>query len=173
MVTQQSDPQKKIGKGMWYIAWICFLFVMYQFFSGALDNQHNPNRAVDSRYEDGKVVVVLERNRQGHYVTTGTINGQEVTFMVDTGATDVSVPAHIAEQLGLRRGPSGYASTANGTVKVYSSRIDSLEIGDLSLIDISASINPGMQSDEILLGMSALKRIEFAQRGNQLILKTY
>jgi aspartyl protease family protein len=44
-------------------------------------------------------------------------------------------------------------------------------IGDIKLTNVSAHINPSMDFDEILLGMSALKQIEFTQRGDTLILR--
>ena len=173
MESQQPDTQKKMGRGMWIIAWLCAMYLLYQFFDSKLEQQWNPNQSVSSTEQGGRIVTVLERNRYGHYVTNGYINGQPVTFMVDTGATSVSVPAHIADMLGLPRGPAGYAQTANGTVQVFSSQIEKLQIGDVELTNVGASINPGMEQNEILLGMSALKRLEFTQRGNELILKTY
>ena len=53
---------------------------------------------------NGKAQVTLQQNRQGHYVTNGAINGTQVTFLLDTGATQVSIPGHIAETLSLQAG---------------------------------------------------------------------
>ena len=70
------------------IAWIVLLGMMTAFFQGKLNDQSNPNRTVDSsRSDDGRAEVVLQRNRMGHYVANGTINGVSVTFLLDTGAT--------------------------------------------------------------------------------------
>ena len=105
-------------------------------------------------------------------MTSGFINGEEVVFLVDTGATDVSIPAHLAQRLQLQAGRKGLANTANGTVTVAESRIDTLRIGDIVLNNVSANLNPGMQSEHILLGMSVLRQLEFTQRGDWLILRT-
>jgi aspartyl protease family protein len=62
-------------------------------------------------------------------------------------------------------------NTANGSITVYPTKLQQLSIGNIYLYDVSAHINPSMQSDQILLGMSALKRVEFSQIGKQLILR--
>ena len=77
----------------------------------------------------------------------------------------------LADHLSLRRGQPGRAMTANGPVTVYSTSIDELSIGDIKLYNVPASINPGMSDQAILLGMSALKQIEFVQRGDSLTLR--
>lgn len=121
--------------------------------------------------QSGKAQVTLKQNRHGHYVTQGTINGATVTFLLDTGATQVSIPAHIADNLGLQSSGSHRVQTANGSITVYQTRLEQLSIGNIFLYNVAANINPAMQSDEILLGMSALKRVEFRQTGKQLILQ--
>jgi len=56
--------------------------------------------------------VVLKRSHDGHYIFPGTINGRPVSFLLDTGATLVSVPAHRAEELGLAAGAHQQSVTA-------------------------------------------------------------
>ena len=56
-------------------------------------------------------------------------------------------------------------------VTVYSTSVDELLIGNIVLHDVQASITPSMPGDTILLGMSALKQIEFTQRDNTLTLR--
>jgi aspartyl protease family protein len=119
----------------------------------------------------GKAEVRLQQNRQGHYVVQGAINEIPVVFLLDTGATQVSIPAHIAEQLQLKSYAASQVNTANGRTTVYQTKLEQLSIGNIYLYDVSAHINPSMQSNEILLGMSALKRVEFSQVGKQLILR--
>lgn len=154
------------------LVWIAALGLASLLFEDVLNEQFNHNSQPQSRLLNGEATVVLKRNRYGHYVTTGHINGQEVVFMVDTGATNVSVPADIARELGLEKGPSGRSQTANGTVTVYQTVIPELRIGAIRLYDVVGSINPGMEGPDILLGMSALKQLEFSQRGDTLTLKT-
>lgn len=168
-----QDATNKIAKSFVWIAWILALGLLGFFFQGALDNQWNPNSDPESTRQNGKIEVHLKQNRQGHYLVQGEINQQSVTFLLDTGATQVSIPSHIADTLNLPRYGNYPVNTANGQVTVTQTRIDELTIGDIVLHDVAGHINPGMKSDEILLGMSALKRVEFSQRGKQLTLRTY
>ena len=117
--------------------------------------------------------MVLKQNRQGHYVASGTINNIPVQFLLDTGATDVAIPESIANQAGLRRGTSSRASTANGLVTVYSTLVDELTLGNIVLEAVNASITTSMDGNTILLGMSALRQVEFSQRGNVLTLRHF
>ena len=89
----------------------------------------------------------------------------------DTGATDVAIPETIADQANLKKGVARVAVTANGSVNVYSTKIGELTLGNISLEDISASITPSMFNNTILLGMSALKEIDFSQVGSTLTLR--
>lgn len=166
---QQQDDTKKIGKVMIWLAWIIGLLLMMWFFQTKLDADYNPNQNPENRISaSGSKQVVLERNRYGHYVTAGTINRENALFMLDTGATSVSVPMEIADRYGLQRQGSHMVQTANGTVRVYATVIDELSIGDINLYNVRANINPGMTGQEILLGMSALKQLEFSQKGKYL-----
>ncbi|MFT4925564.1 MAG: aspartyl protease family protein [Phenylobacterium sp.] len=170
----QSDPeQKKFGKSFGIIAWVCALFLLTLFFNDKLEKDWNPNSEVDHQVVNDVPTVKLTRNRAGHYVANGFINDQPVTFMLDTGATNVAIPQAIADKIGLQRVREFYSQTANGRAISYATRLDSLELGAIVLNDVNASISPGFKSDEILLGMSALKQLEFIQRGNQLTLRQY
>jgi aspartyl protease family protein len=170
-----QDPQQyshKIGKGMIWLAWIGILGLLTLVFSDYLERQYNPNREAVSRItETGAREVVLERNRDGHYIATGQINGEPVVFLLDTGATLVSVPEALATRLGLERGAGFAAATANGTVTVYGTRLDSVSLGDIEVRDVRASINPGMRGNEVLLGMSFMKDLELVQRNGTLTLR--
>ncbi|MFC1681420.1 TIGR02281 family clan AA aspartic protease, partial [Pseudomonadota bacterium] len=81
------------------------------------------------------------------------------------------VPERIALELGLERGPARVARTANGRIVTYATMLDSVEIGDIRLTGVGASINPHTAAGEILLGMTFLKQLELVQRGNTLTLK--
>ncbi len=157
---------------MMAIAWIIGLALLTRYFSNVEEQQYNPNATPQSRIdEQGVPELVLQQNRFGHYILGGTINNHNATLLLDTGATAVVVADQLARKIGLKRGAAGYANTANGRVKVYNTRIQSLQIGDIALYDVPASINPAMQGDEVLLGMSALRQLEFTQRGNTLTLR--
>ena len=90
---------------------------------------------------------------------------------MDTGATRVSIPAGVAARLGLTRGRPGRASTANGTIVVYATVLDRVTLGNLAMEGVHADINPHMQGDTVLLGMSFMKHLEMTQRGDRLTLR--
>ena len=140
------------------------------FFGGVEESRRNPNSDPTSLIRPESIEVPLKRNRQGHYLLVGQINGEDVEFLLDTGATDVVVPASTARRLGLPYGMRGRAMTANGPVTIYRTRIDELQLGKITLTNIDASINPNMEG-AILLGMTALGQIEFSQRADTLTLK--
>src|SRR5690606_26237498 len=121
----------------------------------------------------GAIEVILERNRQGHYVMSGAINGVPAEFMLDTGATDVVIPENLARRAGLEYGFRSQALTANGTVAIFNTRISELDLAGITLRDVRASINPSMPDGLVLLGMSALRQVEFLQQGSQLTLRHY
>lgn len=166
-----ADESSKMGKWMLGATWIIGLILLTYFFSGVLEKQYNPNQSPESSKGLDSIEVRLKQNKMGHYVANGFINGQAVTFLLDTGATNVSIPAHLQQRLGLTAGYQYQAQTANGIVTVSQTRLKQLQLGEIILRDVNASLNPGMQQDEILLGMSALKQLEFTQRGDWLVLR--
>jgi len=173
---EQSSPehgQRRLGRTMIALAWLAALGIMSLWFADYLDRQANPNRNVAVQ-RDGTAELVLKRNRAGHYLTPGTINGQPVNFLLDTGATQVSVPAAKGEQLGLRAGRPITVVTANGTATAYATVIDEIAFGPFVLRDVQGGLNPGMAADEdALLGMNVLRHLEFTQRGDTLILRVH
>lgn len=168
-----QDPEHRIGKGMIFAGWIVVLGLLTLYFSQWQNQRQNPNAVPMSSAAEGVNEVVLKRNFQHHYIASGLINGHPVVFLVDTGATNVSLPKHIAQPMGLTEGAREYANTANGVVETRATLLDSLTLGNITLRNVRASINPGMQGDEILLGMSALKNVEFTQRDGTLTLRQY
>lgn len=168
----QHLPGKNIGKAMLGASFALGLLGLTFLFNNLLDKQANPNRdPFSSQTSAGVREVVLQRNRQGHYVSGGEINGLPVTFLLDTGATDVAIPIAIAGQAGLSRGFATQARTANGVITVYSTKINTLSIGNIILRNVNASITPSMGGNTILLGMSALNQVEFSQQGSTLTLR--
>lgn len=152
------------------MAWMLFLALMYFIFRGYLLQQHNPNRQISSM-TDGEInTIVLTQNRNNHYVFNGKINGHTATFLLDTGATDVTLPLKLAKQLDLKPLYRAYVQTANGTVIAYQTKIDTLTMGNIKLHDVYALINTGAQGKTVLLGMSALKHLVFTQKGDEMII---
>lgn len=171
---QPQQQQKKLGATMLAMMWLGIFVLLGLLFSDILEKQNNPNQAFSTTILAGDIKqLVLKRNRQGHYVASGSINSQPVVFMLDTGATDVSIPEDIAHKLNLKHGPSATYQTANGSVNVSLTRLEQISLGDISLNNVRATINPGFHSTQILLGMSFLKHLEFSQRGDTLTLRQY
>ena len=108
--------------------------------------------------------------RQGHYEAEGQINGQAVTFLVDTGATDVALPESKARALGLEFGPRVKVMTAAGPANAWMTRLDEVTVGGLRRRNVRASITDG-EFNGILLGMSFLKHYNLQQRDGRLVIR--
>ena len=149
------------------LVWGLIMVGFAAFFHYLIDNINNPNQHIQGRVtQSGQAQVSLKRNSMGHYVANGQINGKPVIFLLDTSATNVSVPAEVALRLGLIKNVPFYVNTANGVIEVYSTDIDKLSLGNITMSDVKGSINPYMGGEEILLGMSFLKHFELVQRGD-------
>ncbi|MBA4288884.1 MAG: TIGR02281 family clan AA aspartic protease [Pseudomonas sp.] len=167
----EQPAGKRAGRVMLVLAWAAALLLATRFFGDWEDAQRNPNRNPQSEHGNGYIDVHLASTRQGHYVADGAINGQPVTFLLDTGATQVAVPTAVAQRLGLQAGAAILINTANGRATAHRTRLNRLQVGDIVLTDVDALIAPGMDGDEVLLGMSALKQLEFSQRDGVLQLR--
>ena len=162
------NPHRRLGLGMALVASLLMLGLFYLYFENSLQARSRPNWAL--QIAPGSELE-LKRSRDGHYVFPGAINGQPVTFLLDTGATLVSAPAHLAGELRLKAGAHQQSITANGTVATRATRVDALAFGPFVLRGVPANLNPGMAGDQVLLGMSVLKHLEFTQRGDTLVLR--
>src|SRR5690554_589206 len=118
-----SDSSKTLGRFFIWFAWLAALGLLYYFFDGALSKQANPNQQVASHRQGSQAVVVLQQNRAGHYLANGEINQRPVTFLLDTGATQVAIPGSMAASLGLSRGRQIQVSTANGVAVAYQTQL--------------------------------------------------
>jgi aspartyl protease family protein len=128
--------------------------------------------SVGSRGNVGGNKIVLTAGSGGHFLTSGSINGHAVQFMVDTGATDVSLGAGEAERLGIdyRHGQVVRGATANGIVNLYRVKLASVRIGDVEVHDVDASVLPA-NAGPILLGNSFLTRFQMTRFNDQLVLE--
>jgi len=106
----------------------------------------------------GQTTLSLRQGQGGHYMAAGKINGEPVKFLVDTGATDVAIPMSVAKKIGLPIGLAFRTKTANGYGTGYETRIKTIALGDIELTDVSASVSEGLTGEEILLGMSFLRK---------------
>lgn len=167
----RHDFPSRLGRVFLLAAWTIAVLVLALFFEDVLQGLRNPNRDPRNiQSPDGRSAIVLQRNNRGHYVASGRVNGAPVDFLVDTGATNVALPAAVARRLGIKGGATLVSHTANGTTTGQAARLDSVAIGGLVLHQVPAIILPNLEGPELLLGMSFLKRLDLVQRGDTLIL---
>jgi aspartyl protease family protein len=114
----------------------------------------------------------LTADARGHFVVDGQINGGAVRFLVDTGATAVSLSSADAARLGIdyRKGQPGLMGTANGTVAGYRVKLDTVRVGDIVVNNVDAAVMEGNQMPFALLGMSFLNRMEMKREGETMVL---
>jgi aspartyl protease family protein len=117
--------------------------------------------------------VTLSPNGNGHYVTRGSINGASVRFLVDTGASMVSMDASHARSAGIDylEGRKEFASTANGIAEVYVVKLDTVQVGNILLTNIDGIVHADTDLPVVLLGMSFLNRLDMRRENNYLTLK--
>lgn len=160
------DFARRSGTLLLAVAWLGVIGLGWWWFAGWERDQQNPNRALSATAAE----VVLLRNRAGHYMADGQINGAQVTFLVDTGATTVALPLSLARRLDLALGAAVSVQTANGPKVAYQTGLRSVRLGSIELADVPAIASEGMEGAGVLLGMSFLRHLEFSQRDGRLVL---
>jgi aspartyl protease family protein len=115
--------------------------------------------------------IVLTADGRGHFYTGGAVNGKAVQFVVDTGATFVSMGAEQARSLGIdiAKGERGMSQTANGQVTAYKVKLASVRIGDVQLYDIDGLVSEQPMS-AVLLGNSFLTRFQMKRDNDTMTL---
>jgi aspartyl protease family protein len=116
--------------------------------------------------------VVLAAGPGGHFMSEGQINGRIVRFMVDTGATSVSMGVAEAERIGLKyaNGDRVQMSTANGVVQGWRMTLDNVRLGDVTIGGVDAVITP-VSMPYVLLGNSFLNRFQMSRTNDQMVLE--
>jgi aspartyl protease family protein len=110
--------------------------------------------------------VVLAAGPGGHFFGEGAVNGIPIRFLVDTGASAITLPAADASRMGIdyRKGERGFVNTANGPTAAYRVNLDRVRLGAIELQSVAAVvIEQGL--DTALLGMSFLNRLEMRRDG--------
>lgn len=118
-----------------------------------------------------KPSVVLNADGQGHFFATGSINGESVRFLVDTGASFISIGAADARRarIDLSSATPAVTQTANGMARVWRVRLGSVKVGNITLHDVEATVHEH-DMPIVLLGMSFLNRMEMRRDGTTLTL---
>jgi aspartyl protease family protein len=116
--------------------------------------------------------IVLHAGSNGHFRTQGQINGRTVNFIVDTGASVVSMSVTDAEAIGLRyqSGQTVQVSTANGVTVGWRVKLSTVRLGSLDVYDVEALVTPAPMP-YVLLGNSYLTRFQMTRTNDQLVLE--
>ena len=126
-------------------------------------NYKKPDRAKSTIYPD----------EQGMYYIKGKVNGHGMRFLIDTGATYVTMSGHQARLIGIdfRRGVQGFAHTASSTVPVWQIVLDRVSVGDISVSNVEATVIEGRRPYDVLLGNSFLKYTQLQRTGSMMELQ--
>lgn len=129
-------------------------------------------QAYSAAAPSGNGEVSLTADGGGQFLTPGSINGASVRFLVDTGATLVSLGAQDALRAGIdyRRGDPGISETANGKARVWHVKLDKVSLGNITLTNVDALVH-ATDMPVALLGMSFLNRMEMKRDGNTMTLR--
>ncbi|BCE03526.1 retropepsin-like aspartic protease family protein [Marinicellulosiphila megalodicopiae] len=170
----EVEKRKKIEKFKKYlfivVVVLLVFFGIYSYDPNITEPLLNAQHPITKTLENGDVQVSLSQGAGGHYIFIGQINGKEVKFLLDTGATNIAVPTGVANYLGMPFGKTYYSTTANGKALSYASKAKEVRVGEIYLFDVKASVATGMEGDEILLGMSFLKNLKVVQENGKMYL---
>lgn len=118
--------------------------------------------------------VTLRSTPSGHYETEAEVDGRRLQFLVDTGASAVTLRESDADRLGLHPNASDYkvaVTTANGTARAAHYRVNRIDVGDIVVHDVEVIVMPDSALSVNLLGMTFLGRISLQQQYGKLILE--
>ena len=148
-------------------------------FLSRLSMQRDANTLRLSRNESGATAadsrarITLTEARGGMFKVSVKINGVALPFVVDTGATSISIDTAMAQQIGLQyqNGRPVNLSTANGVIRGWLVKLDSVTAGPITLYGVEATVSEGPGTGGTgLLGMSFLNRVEMKRDGENLTL---
>ena len=132
-------------------------------------------QVADAAPSYGASRVIIEPDAHGHFRVEGAIDGRRLDFLVDTGASVVTLTETDAARLGIRPMPRDYVAqlkTANGTVRGAPVRLDRVEIGRLAVRNVPGVVLPDEALSQNLLGLSFLSRLRrFEYRDRHLVLE--
>lgn len=158
------DNAGRIAGWMIAMLWILLLGGATLLAQGWLDKRSALPNVQWTKTAQGASALTINADRYGQYLVQGSTNNQPVIFLLDTGASGISIPGGVAARLNLIRGQAFDVVTANGTTEVYETELSSLTIGPFRQETVKANINPSMEGEVALLGMSFLRHFELSQR---------
>jgi len=159
----RANPRSALRNAAIWVAIILGLVGLYAFKNdAALIGQRILGALTPTQgtaHDDG--TISFPAGPDGHFRIQAIVNGGRVTFMVDTGATDIVLAPSDARRIGIDPATLEFdqlAETANGTVRGAAIRLDSLIVGPIDMGKVRATVN-GADMSESLLGMEFLNRL--------------
>ena len=133
---------------------------------GVVSARRQARPVVEANYAE------VQTNERGDLVADGEVNGKPIRFVVDTGATLITLPAREASRLGLdyQSGQKTMIATANGEVVAYRLKLATVRVGEMSVHDVDAVIAESNSLPIALLGMSFLNRVNMKREGSVMTL---
>lgn len=119
-------------------------------------------------------IVRIPSQEGGHYWVKGEMNGFSVDFIVDTGATMISMNLSTAKRLGINyeAGKGIRLSTANGITKAWLVEIKKVTVGKITKYNIAATVSSDDALPAVLLGNSFLNGLDISIENGVLILES-
>ncbi|MDP1780460.1 retropepsin-like aspartic protease family protein [Hydrogenophaga sp.] len=139
------------------VFWLALMGMLYL----AFDHFEQGRSTSNAAYANDQGDLVIPRGRDGHFRVQGQVNGQAVTFLVDTGASTVTVSENFARRANLEGGQSVTFQTANGPLQGRVLRQVPVQAGHLGLNGTTVAVGlVGLDNDKALLGQSFLSRFD-------------
>lgn len=150
------------------LAIVAFWLVVMGLLYVAMDRVRQPTAVTVA----GDGALIIPRDRDGHFRVAGSVNGQPVNFMVDTGASLVAVTDALARRAGLQGGERTTFRTANGTREGWVVRADAIAVRSLSVSGLRVGTGyTGEDEADALLGQNFLRHFDVEIQRDQMVLR--
>lgn len=116
--------------------------------------------------------LIIPRARDGHFYAAGTVNGKPANFLVDTGASLVTVSEKFAREAGMASGEATVFQTANGSMHGRIVSDVPVAMGPIAVSGVKVGVGfVGHDVDDALLGQSFLSKFEIVLQKDQMTLR--
>lgn len=140
-----------------------------------VQKKYKMGSAVSTHFKSPAVTrKTIYANSRGMFYSVGSINGQVIHFLVDTGATTVAMSSIQAKKLNIRyrlEGQETTARTASGIAKAYRVNLKSVKVGSIAQKNVVGLVIDGAYPTNVLLGMSFLNRLKVEKTGDMMVLE--
>lgn len=109
---------------------------------------------------------IMKQGVNGHYFVDGIVNNHKLNFVIDTGASLITLPQKFANMAGIQCQHDAISHTANGITRSCTTTIQTLQFGNFTLKNVEAMIAPNL--DQPLMGMNVLKQFRVEQNSGEM-----